>query len=91
MSVHTALTGPDATRWSMLRLEYAEYNSGEPMSIELDCGSFTTLEMDDTQPLMCSHHIKGEHGTDDWDSIDDEALIAESDYWFSRGIMIIRD
>ena len=91
MSVQHTLTGPDATRWSMLRLEYAEYNSGEPMSIELDCGSLTALEMDDYQPLMCAEYTQGEHGTDDWDSIDEEALASESDYWFSHGVMITRD
>ena len=91
MSVHHTLTGPDATRWSMLRLEYAEYNSGEPMSIELDCGAITDAVMDDYQPLLCPHHIKGEHESSDWDGIDEEALAAQASYWFSHGFMITRD
>ena len=79
-----------SNRRSMLSLEYAEYNSGEPLSIELDCGCITDAEMDHNQPLMCAEYTKGEHVDPDWDCIDDEALASESDYKFLSGLMITR-
>ena len=88
--VTTSLMTPDASRWSMLRLEYAEYNHGTPLSIDLDLGCICDCEMDDFQPLMCFEYCMGEHEDSDWDSIDDDAMHAESDYWFSNGLMTIR-
>lgn len=79
-----------STRRSMLSLEYAEYYSGTPMSIELDCGCITDMEMDASQPLMCTEYAQGEHVSTDWDAIDEEALQAEDDYWFSMGVMTTR-
>lgn len=86
----TSLMTPDTTRWSMLRLEHAEYSHGTPMCIELDCGSCTDWEMDDNQPLMCIEYVHGVHDDADWDSIDEQAMLDESDYWFSMGIMTVR-
>ena len=77
-----------STRRSLLSLEYAEYNSGTPMSINMDCGSIADCEMDDHQPLMCTEYVHGEHDTDDWDCIDEQAMLDESNYRFSHGVMI---
>lgn len=85
------LPGPDKSKWSMLQLEYAEYNHGTPMSIELDCGELCAWELDDSQPLMStSSYVETEHSNHDWDSIDEEAMALESDYWFSMGCMVTR-